>query len=107
MSADEQNDSLKSQLKLNIYYIGAALFISLARKRGYEIYAISITNINKALAKKKHTNPLTKVSSKYHDLIDVFSRENSDKLPVRRLYDHKIKLVPSKQHRFSLLYSMF
>jgi hypothetical protein len=73
---------LKSQLKLNIYCIGAALFISLARKRGYEIYAVSIANINKALAVKKHTNPLTKVPPKYYDLIDVFLQENSNKLPV-------------------------
>ena len=97
---------LKLQLELNIYYIGAALFISLARKRGYEICAVSIANINKALAIKKHTNLLTKVPSKYYDLIDVFLQENSNKLPIRRLYDHKIKLIKDKQHEFSLLYSM-
>jgi hypothetical protein len=55
---------------------------------------------------KKHTDPLTKVPSKYHDLIDVFSRENSDKLPVQRPYDHKIKLIKDKQHGFGPLYGM-
>jgi hypothetical protein len=70
--------------------------MSLARRRGYEICAVSIADINKALAVKKHTNLLTKVPPKYHDLIDVFSRENSNKLPVRRLYDYKIKLIKGK-----------
>ena len=46
--------------------------MSLARKRGYKICAVSIPNINKALAKKKHTNLFIKVSLKYYNLIDVF-----------------------------------
>jgi hypothetical protein len=106
LSTDDQDDSLKSQPKLDIYCIGAAPFMSLARKRGYKICAVSIANINKALAVKKHTDPLTKVPPEYHDLIDVFSRENSDKLPVRRPYDHKIELIKDKQHGFGLLYGM-
>ena len=97
---------MKSQPKLNIYCIGAAPFISLARKRGYKICAVSIADINKALAVKKHTDPLTKVPPEYHNLIDVFLRENSDKLPVQRLYDYKIELIKDKQHGFSLLYGM-
>ena len=84
---------LKLQLKLNIYCIGAALFISLARKRGYKICAVSIANIDKALAVKKYTNLLTKVPSKYYNLIDVFLQENSNKLPVQQLYNYKIKLI--------------
>ena len=106
LSTDEQNDSLKSQPKLDIYCIGAAPFMSLARKKGYEICAVSIADIDKALVEKKHTDPLTKVPLEYHDLIDVFSRENSDKLPVRRSYDHKIELIPGKQHGFGPLYGM-
>jgi hypothetical protein len=106
LSTNDQDDSLKSQPKLNIYCIGAAPFMSLARRRGYEICAVSIADIDKALAVKKHTDPLTKVPPKYHDLIDVFSRENSDKLPVRRLYDHKIELIKGKQHGFGPLYGM-
>jgi len=94
------------QPELDIYCIGAAPFISLARKRGYKIYAVSIADIDKALTKKKHTDPLTKVPQEYHNLIDVFSREESDKLPVQRPYDYKIKLIPGKQHGFGLLYSM-
>jgi hypothetical protein len=105
-SQDDQDNTLESQPKLNIYCIGAAPFMSLARKRGYEICAVSIADIDKALAVKKHTDPLTKVPSEYHDLIDVFSRENLDQLPVRRTYDHKIELIKDKQHRFSPLYSM-
>ena len=95
-SIDKQNDSLKLQLELNIYCIGAAPFMSLARKRGYKICAVSIADIDKALTKKKHTDPLTKVPQEYHDLIDVFLREDSNKLPLRRLYNYKIELVLRK-----------
>ena len=106
LSQDDQDNTLELQPKLDIYCIGAAPFISLARKRGYEICAVSIADINKELAVKKHTNPLTKVPSEYHDLIDVFLRENLDQLPVRRTYDYKIELIKDKQHRISPLYSM-
>ena len=64
---------LVSNTKLNIYCIRATLLVRLARKRGYEIFTISITNINKALAPKVYTNPATKVPVEYYDLLNVFS----------------------------------
>jgi hypothetical protein len=47
-----------------------------------------------------------KLLPEYHDLLEVFSREDSNKLPERRAYDHKIELEDGKQHRFGPLYSM-
>jgi hypothetical protein len=67
---------------------------------------VTISDIDKALAEKKHTNPATKLPPKYYDLLEVFSREDSNKLPERRAYDYKIKLKDGKQHGFGPLYSM-
>ena len=108
LSLSEPDDdlTLASNAGLSICCIRAALLLNLAKKRGHEIFAVSIADIDKALAPKVHTDPATKVPAEYHDLLDVFSKENSDRLPERRLYDHKIKLEEGKQYRFSPLYSM-
>jgi hypothetical protein len=65
-----------------------------------------IADIDKALAPKVYTNLATKVPKEYYDLLEVFSREASDRLPDRRPYDHKIKVEEGKQPEFGLLYSM-
>jgi hypothetical protein len=67
---------------------------------------VTISDIDKALAEKKHTDPATKLLPKYYDLLEVFSREDLNKLPERRAYDYKIELEDSKQHGFGPLYGM-
>ena len=59
--------------KLNIYCIRAAPFICIAKKLDYEIFAVLIANINKALAPKVYTNIATKVPKEYYNLLKVFS----------------------------------
>jgi hypothetical protein len=103
---EESPEQFQTLPELDIYAIGAAPFMKLAQKRGYEICAITIADIDKALAEKTHTDPATKVPPEYHDLLDVFSRKDSDKLPPRRSYDHKIKLEEGKQPTFGPLYGM-
>jgi hypothetical protein len=97
---------LTPNTELNIYCIGAAPLVSLVKKRGHEIFAVSIADINKALEPKVYTDPATKVPPEYHDLLEVFSREDSDRLPKRRPYDHNIKVEEGKQHGFGPLYGM-
>ena len=41
---------------------------------------------------RPETNPKTVVPEEYHDLLDVFSKKDSDTLPPHRKYDHKIIL---------------
>jgi len=38
----------------------------------------------------------TKLSSKYHDYLDVFNRAMTDQLLSHHLYDHKIELIDEK-----------
>jgi hypothetical protein len=44
------------------------------------------------------------VPKEYHDLINVFSKSASDKLPPHRLYDHKIQLEGDLLMGYSPLY---
>jgi hypothetical protein len=91
---------------MDICHIGSAPFMTLARRPEHEIFAVSISDIDKALTPKAHTDPKTKVPLEYHDLIHVFSRSEADKLPIRRSYDHQIKLESGKQPGFGPLYGM-
>jgi len=57
---------------MDIYIIGATLLARLARKPKYTIFAVTIANIKKALALKKHTNPAIKVLVCYYKHLEVF-----------------------------------
>ena len=41
---------------------------------------------------RAETDPKSIVSTEYHDFLDVFSKKNSDTLPLHQKYDHKIYL---------------
>ncbi len=64
-------------------------------------------NIDKALKITSFVDSVTLLSLKYHDFLDVFSRELMNILSERRLYDHKIQLQKSKTSIFESLYDMF
>ena len=75
---------------MDIYAIGAIPLTRLARKPGYEIFAVTIADIKKALTLKKYTNPRTKLPKEYYDYLNVFLRKKSNVLPEYRPYDYKI-----------------
>ena len=104
-------DITSAARKLNISMIGVAPFNHLVRKSQkdsrIQIFSVTLRDINIALAPKKHTNPATKLPSKYHDFLDVFSRKDADVLPKHRPgYNHTIELTESKASVWGLLYSM-
>jgi len=55
-----------------------------------------MADIKKALALKKHTDPITKVLAEYYYRLDAFSRKEANKLLEYRLYNHKIVLEEGK-----------
>jgi hypothetical protein len=89
---------------LDICIIRATLLARLAKKPEYTIFTITIANIKKALALKKHTDPATKVLIEYYNLLDVFLQKEADKLPERRPYDYKIVIEEGKYSGFGPLY---
>jgi hypothetical protein len=91
---------------MDIYYIRAALFSLLARRLEYEIFAVLMADIEKALALRTYTDPSIKVPAEYTDLLPVFDRQEADKLPERRSYDYKIELKDNQQLSYGPLYNM-
>ena len=56
------------------------MLAELTRKHRYKIFAVTITDIKKALAPKKHIDSVTKVPACYYKDLIVFSQKEVDKL---------------------------
>ncbi len=107
---------------MNIAMIEAAAYRSLAKRSDVATFAIIVTEIDRLLktARNKfedvnlqelsHEEILeevkAKLSSEYHDYLDVFDRAMTDQLPSHRPYDHKIELIGEGTSPRSRLYHM-
>ena len=67
-------------VSLKICQIQAELFYMLTQKQNHKIFTIIIKDIKKILKSKLYTNLQLFVFEKYHDLIDIFERQNADEL---------------------------
>jgi len=65
-------DNLSKLSTLNIRIIRATLLAQLTKEPKYIIFAVTIANIKKALALKKHTDPTIKVPVEYYNCLEVF-----------------------------------
>ncbi len=107
---------------MNIARIKTAAYKSLVKRLNVTTFAIIITKMNRLLktARNKsedvnlqelsHEETLkevkAKLSSKYHDYLDVFDWAITDQLFSHRFYDHKIELIDEKTSSWSHLYHM-
>src|SRR5436190_23455795 len=79
----------------------------LTQKQNYEIFTITMKNIEKAFESKSYTDSQSFVSEEYHDLIDVFEKQHTDKLlSHQKEYDIEIELKSEKNSNFRFLYNM-
>ena len=85
----------KPMKPLELAMVGAVLFQYLTKRKGVEIFAVSMRDLEYQLNKteKPVTNPATVVPKCYHDFLDVFSKEASDKVSPHSKYDYKIELI--------------
>jgi len=97
---------------MNIAMIETAAYRSLVKRSNVTTFAIIITKIDRLLKTVRnkledvniqelsHEEILkevkAKLSSKYHDYLDVFDRAMIDQLSSHRFYDHKIELIDEK-----------
>ncbi len=95
-----------SSKHLKIYAIDSASFLRLARKKNHDLFVIFMRNIDKALKITPSVDSVTLLPLEYHDFLDVFSRELTNTLSERRLYDYKIQLQKNKTSTFEPLYDM-
>jgi hypothetical protein len=66
--------------------IGAVPFVRLADRarrasEGYTVFAVTLQDIEKALASKVTIDPREKLPKEYYEFLDVFSKKEADKLP--------------------------
>jgi len=112
----------------SIRSIDAASFKTLlnrSKKDKIEVFALFMTDINREIAynTQNDLNALNvssinetaqdledikaKLSSKYHEFLDVFDRAQSNKLSPHRFYDHKIELISDSTLSRCRVYRMF
>lgn len=100
------SEASASPISLKICIIKTAPFAQLAKNLKVDLFTATMTDIEKALKKKPYSNPATLLPEKYQDFLDMFSREEVDKLPLHRLNDHKIDIMPEKKPNFGSIYGM-
>ncbi len=112
-----------SSSSTNIAMIEAAAYRMLAKRSDVKTFAVTVSKIDRLIttAENKpegvnlhelsHAEALeqvkAKLSSEYHDYLDVFDRAMTDQLPSHRFYDHKIELTDEETSPRSRLYQMF
>ncbi len=87
-----------------------ALFImNINRKIAYntqcDLNALNVSSINEMTQNLKDIK--AKLSSKYHEFLDVFDRAQLNKLSSHRFYDHKIELINDSILSHCRVYWMF
>ena len=71
------------------------------------MFSVSLRDIEQVLKLKKCVDPATLLPAQYHKFLDVFSKDDADKLtPLHPGVDHKIKIEPGTQAPSGPLYSM-
>ena len=99
-----EKDFLKQSLE--ICQIQAELFYMLAQKQDHKIFTIIMKDIEKVFESKQYIDPRSHVFEEYHDLLDMFEKKNTDKLPPHKDYNIKIELKLEKMLNFESLYSI-
>ena len=90
-----------------ICQIQAESFYMLTWKQDHEIFIIIMKDIKKVFELKSYADSWSFVSEKYHDLINVFERQNADELfSHQKEYNIEIDLKSEKTSNFEFLYSM-
>ena len=79
----------------------------LAQKQDHKIFVVTMKDIEKILKLKSYADSHFFVSEKYHNLIDIFERQKTDKLTShQKKYNIRIDLKLKKILNFEFLYNM-
>ena len=101
------------------------ILLNCSKKNQTEVFTLFMKNINRKITYntqcilnalnvsfiKKTTQNLktikVKLSSEYHDFLDVFDRVQLNKLSLNRFYDHKIEFISDSMLSCCQVYQMF
>ncbi len=101
--------TLLNHSKKNQTEVFALFMTDINRKIAYntwcDLNALNISSINETTQNLKDIK--AKLSSKYHEFLDVFNRAQLNKLSSHRFYDHKIELINDSTSFRCRVYQMF
>jgi len=87
--------TLLNRSKKNKIEVFALFMMNINRKIAYntqnDLNALNVSSIDETTQNLKDIK--AKLSSKYHEFLDVFDRAQLNKLLSHRFYDHKIELI--------------
>jgi len=87
--------TLLNHSKKNKIEVFALFMMNINRKITYntqcDLNVLNVSLINETTHNLKDIK--AKLSSKYHEFLDVFNRAQSNKLSFHRFYNHKIELI--------------
>ena len=88
--------------------IGADAYRLACKLKGAQVLAVSMRDLEYQAEKeaRPETDPRNVVTKKYHDLLNVFSKKDSDTLPPHQKYDHKIILKEEQKYGHAPLAKM-
>ena len=86
---------LPNKNPVDVCVISACAFDMLRKQEGTEVFAISVRDIEEYDRKRAAdtVDPKEKLPEEFHEYLDVFSKEGSNKLSPHRPFDHKIELT--------------
>jgi hypothetical protein len=99
--ANSQVPSSINQVPPSISLIGAAPFSYLLKQPNVQLFQLDISQVSSLVE-----TDLPNIPEEYHEFAKVFSKEESDKLPEHRPYDHKIPLQPDTTPPYGPIYSL-
>ena len=87
--------------------INTTTFSLLAAKPDHQVFSVSLRDIEQVLKLKKCVDSATLLPAQYHKFLDIFSKDDADKLPsLHPGVDHKIKMEPGTQAPSGPLYGI-
>ena len=96
------------KIVLDVVMIGANTYCTACKLKEAHVFALFLKDLEFQVAKevKSETDLKSIISEKYHDLLDIFSKKNSDTLSLHQKYDHKIILEKEQNYDYAPLYKM-
>jgi hypothetical protein len=89
----------------NVALVGATAFAQACNQLEVELYIMSMTTFPNETTDKEDPN-LENIPAEYHDLAKLFSKNEADKMPPHKSYDHKINLMPGMEFPFGPIYKL-
>jgi len=93
----------RTKLAPKVSLINAVAFHHCLKRSDIQLYRFHISEIT---ATEEGDPDLTKIPSEYHEFAKIFSKEESDKLPEHRPYDHTIPLQEGTTSPFGPIYNL-